>query len=151
MAQMTALIAAPSWRALLPTQTLQSASAPKARFPVLTVPSAKMAAQAFRYLMMCARLVRDWLTTNARTARIWVRDPLITNALSAAPSWRALLPTQTLQSASALKARFLVLTVPSAKMAAQTFRYLMMCARLVRDWLTTNARTARIWVRDPLI
>merc|ERR1719399_793991 len=100
---------------------------------------------------MCARLVRDWLTTNARTARIWVRDPLITNALSAAPSWRALLPAQTLQSASAPKARFLVLTVPSAKMAAQAFRYLMMCARLVRDWLTTNARTARIWVRDPLI
>ena len=30
MAQMTALTAAPSWRALLPTQTLQSASALKA-------------------------------------------------------------------------------------------------------------------------
>merc|ERR1719443_414853 len=109
MAQMTALIAAPSWRALLPTQTLQSASAPKARFLVLTVPSAKMAAQAFRYLMMCARLVRDWLTTNARTARIWVRDPLITSAFNATTSWRALLPTQTLQSASALITRFLVL------------------------------------------
>merc|ERR1719399_2275650 len=149
MAQMTALTAAPSWRALLSTQRLESASVLKARFLVFTVPSAKMAAQAFRYLM-CARLVRDWLTANARTARIWVRDPLITNALSAAPSWRALLPTQTLQSASAPKARFLVLTVPSAKMAAQAFRYLMMCARLVRDWLTTNARTARIWVRDPL-
>merc|ERR1719443_1463170 len=148
--------------------------------------------------MMCARLVRDWLTTNARTARIWVRDPLITSAFNATTSWRALLPTQTLQSASALITRFLVLTVPnvnaptvrdwlmaqmtaltaalpwrallptqtlhsasalqtrcpvltvpSAKIA-QAFRYLM-CARLVRDWLTTNARTARIWVRDRLI
>merc|ERR1719502_706418 len=98
---------------------------------------------------MCARLVRDWLTTNARTARIWVWDPLITSALSAAPSWRALLLTKSLQSASVLKARIPVRTVPSAK-TAQAFRYLM-CARLVRDWLTTNARTARIWVRDPLI
>merc|ERR1719502_1727743 len=98
---------------------------------------------------MCARLVRDWLTTNARTARIWVWDPLITSALSAAPSWRALLLTKSLQSASVLKARIPVLTVPSAK-RAQAFRYLM-CARLVRDWLTANARTARIWVRDPLI
>merc|ERR1719502_1079157 len=143
----SALSAAPSWRALLLTKSLQSASVLKARIPVRTVPSAKTA-QAFRYLM-CARLVRDWLTTNARTARIWVWDPLITSALSAAPSWRALIPTQTLQSASAPKARIPVRTVPSAK-TAQWFRYLM-CARLVRDWLTTNARTARIWVRDPLI
>jgi len=146
----SALSAAPSWRALLPTQTLQSASAPKARFLVLTVPSAKMAAQAFRYLMMCARLVRDWLTASARTAVRLVRDPLITSALTATPSWRALLLTKSLQSASVLKARIPVRTVPSAK-TAQAFRYLMMCARLVRDWLTTNARTARIWVRDPLI
>ena len=64
MAQMTALTASPSWRALLSTQRLESASVLKARIPVLTVPSAKMAAQAFRYLM-CARLVRDWLTANA--------------------------------------------------------------------------------------
>merc|ERR1719387_2485604 len=78
MAQMTALTASPSWRALLSTQRLESASVLKARIPVLTVPSAKRA-QAFRYLM-CARLVRDWLTANARTARIWVRDPLITSA-----------------------------------------------------------------------
>merc|ERR1719235_2857829 len=138
MAQMTALTAALPWRALLPTQTLQSASALQTRCPVLTVPSAKIA-QAFRYLM-CARLVRDWLTTNARTARIWVRDPLITSALSAAPSWRALLPTQTLHSASALQTRCPVLTVPSAKIA-QAFRYLM-CARLVRDWLMTSAFNA---------
>ena len=63
MAQMTALTAAPSWRALLSTQRLESASVLKARIPVLTVPSAKIA-QAFRYLM-CARLVRDWLMANA--------------------------------------------------------------------------------------
>merc|ERR1719387_2967928 len=99
----------------------------------------------------CARLVRDWLASNALTAMALVRDWLTANALTAAPPWRALLPTQTLERASAPKARFLVLTVLSAKMAAQAFRYLMMCARLVRDWLTTNARTARIWVRDPLI
>ena len=100
--------------------------------------------------LTCARLVRDWLTANARTAVRLVRDPLITGALTVAPSWRALLPTQRLESASVLKARFLVLTVPSAKMAAQTFHYLM-CARLARNGLTANARTARIWVRDPLI
>merc|ERR1719313_2330462 len=137
MAQMTALTAALPWRALLPTQTLHSASALQTRCQVLTVPSAKIA-QAFRYLM-CARLVRDWLTTNARTARIWVPlgDPLITSAFNATTSWRALLPTQTLQSASALQTRCPVLTVPNAKIA-QAFRYLM-CARLVRDWLTTNA------------
>ena len=35
------LTAAPSWRALLPTQTLHSASALQTRFPVWTVPSAK--------------------------------------------------------------------------------------------------------------
>merc|ERR1711871_5150 len=39
--QRIALTAAPSWRALLPTQTLQSASALQTRFPVWTVPSAK--------------------------------------------------------------------------------------------------------------
>merc|ERR1712070_396027 len=118
MAQMTALTAAPSWRALLPTQTLHSASALQTRCPVLTVPSAKIA-QAFRYLM-CARLVRDWLTTNARTARIWVRDPLITSALTATPSWRALLLTKSLQSASALITRFPVRMVPSVRMLTLT-------------------------------
>merc|ERR1719502_2362493 len=109
MAQMTALIAAPSWRALLPTQTLQSASAPKARFLVLTVPSAKMAAQAFRYLLMCARLVRDWLMASARTAVRLVRDPLIIGASTATTSWKALLPTETLECASADLARFLTM------------------------------------------
>merc|ERR1712070_2089 len=103
----SALSAAPPWRALLSTQTLHSASALITRFLVLTVPSAKTT-QAFRYLM-CARLVRDWLTASARTAMRLVRDPLITSALSAAPPWRALLSTETLQCASADLARFLTL------------------------------------------
>merc|ERR1711871_1824686 len=72
---------------------------------------------------MCAGLVRDWLTANARTAVRLVREPLITSVLTAAPPWRALLPTQTLHSASALITRFLVLTVPNVN------------APTVRDWL----------------
>merc|ERR1719387_1913662 len=85
----SAFNATTSWRALLPTQTLQSASALITRFLVLTVPNVN------------APTVRDWLMAQM-------------TALIAAPSWRALLPTQTLQSASAPKARFPVLTVPSA-------------------------------------
>merc|ERR1719387_2164801 len=111
----SALSAAPSWRALLPTQTLQSASALITRFPVLTVPNVN------------APTVRDWLMAQM-------------TALTAALPWRALLPTQTLHSASALQTRCPVLTVPSAKIA-QAFRYLM-CAIWVRDRLITSALSA---------
>merc|ERR1712070_15603 len=86
----SALTAAPPWRALLPTQTLQSASALITRFPVLTVPNVN------------APTVRDWLMAQM-------------TALTATPPWRALLPTQTLESASALQTRFPMRTVQNAK------------------------------------
>merc|ERR1719421_2162433 len=112
MAHMTAFNATTSWRALIPTQRLESASALKARIPVGTVQNVN----AGGTILDCLRA-----QINAWTARILVRDPLITNALTATPSWRALFfRTILLRSASALRTRFSVRMRPNAKSALQT-------------------------------
>merc|ERR1719421_1606240 len=141
MAHMTAFNATTSWRALIPTQRLESASAPKARIPVRTVQNVN----AGGTILDCLRA-----QINAWTARILVRDPLITNALTAAPSWRALFfgTILLLRGASALRTRFSVRMGPNAKSALQT----RFPVRTVKDakWNRTTHRMEMIGVPFPV-
>merc|ERR1712196_676845 len=143
----SALTAAPPWRALLPTQTLERASANTIRFPMRTVQNAKSALQT-RFpvrTVQNARMLTLSLESfqnlgSARPVRDWLMAPM--TAFNAPKSWRALIPTQRLESASALKARIPVWTVKNVNAGGT----ILDCLRA-----QINAWTARMLVRDPLI
>ena len=108
----SALTAAPPWRALLPTQTLEGASANTIRFPMRTVQNAKSALQT-RFpvrTVQNARMLTLSLESfqnvgSARPVRDGFRTPQM-SVLTATPSWRALsgAPTKKLESAKSYAA-----------------------------------------------